>query len=53
VEALGIIGFIFGMAGLSIAVKARDDLVKLKQEIKDLKETLKPSSVAKDDESSK
>ena len=42
-EAMGIIGFIFGLAGLSYATKAKSDIANLKQEFEDFKATLKAS----------
>lgn len=39
-ETMGIIGFIFGLAGLSYAIKAKDDVAKLKVEFEELKASL-------------
>jgi hypothetical protein len=39
-EAMSIIGFIFGMAGLSYATTAKRDVAKLKQEFEDFKASL-------------
>ncbi|MFQ3235953.1 MAG: hypothetical protein ACI9C4_001517 [Paraglaciecola sp.] len=40
-ETMGIIGFIFGLAGLSYATAAKRDIAKLKQEFEDFKLSLK------------
>ncbi len=42
-EAMSIIGFIFGLAGLSYATTARRDIAKLKQEFEDFKAALNAS----------
>ena len=39
-EAMGIIGFIFGSAGLSYAMTAKSDIAKLKIEFEDFKASL-------------
>lgn len=43
-EAMSIIGFVFGLAGLSYATTAKRDLAKLKQEFEDLKISLEASN---------
>ncbi|WP_394174738.1 hypothetical protein [Thalassotalea litorea] len=40
-EAMGILGFIFGLAGLSYAMKAKSDIAHLQQEFADLKTRVK------------
>ncbi|MFT6408870.1 MAG: hypothetical protein ACJAQ6_002292 [Arenicella sp.] len=48
-ESMGIIGFIFGLAGLSYAITAKSDIVKLKQEFEDFKTSLEVTErIAKD-----
>jgi|GEM_PF-464604 len=42
-EAMSIIGFIFGLAGLSYAVTAKHDVATLKKEFKDFKLSLEAS----------
>ncbi|WP_412970853.1 hypothetical protein [Glaciecola sp. MF2-115] len=42
-EAMGIIGFIFGLAGLSYATTAKNDIAKLKIEFEDFKASLEAS----------
>ncbi len=44
-EAMGIIGFIFGLAGLSVAMTAKNQLASLKQEFEDLKKKTEDSGV--------
>ncbi len=39
-EAMGIIGFIFGLAGLSYATTAKRDIAELKQEFEDFKASI-------------
>ncbi|WP_158589095.1 hypothetical protein [Alginatibacterium sediminis] len=39
-EAMGIIGFVFGLAGLSYALAAKRDIADLKQEFESLKLSL-------------
>ncbi|GLS84552.1 hypothetical protein [Paraferrimonas haliotis] len=39
-EAMGILGFIFGLAGLSIATTAKKDIAKLTSELEELKASL-------------
>ena len=45
-ESMGIIGFIFGLAGLSYAMTAKKDVAKLKQEFEDFKTSLEGSNHA-------
>ena len=45
-ESMGIIGFIFGLAGLSYAMTAKKDVAKLKQEFEDFKTSLEDSNHA-------
>jgi len=49
-ESMGIIGFIFGLAGLSFAITAKNELAKLKEDFESFREELKNSgaSVSKD-----
>lgn len=42
-EAMGIIGFIFGLASLSYATTAKRDIAKLKQEFENFKVSLEAS----------
>ena len=42
-ETMGILGFIFGLAGLSFAITAKSDIAKLKQEFEDFKASIKTS----------
>ena len=42
-EAMSIIGFVFGLAGLSYATTARRDIAKLTQEFEDFKAVLNAS----------
>jgi hypothetical protein len=42
-ESMGIIGFIFGLAGLSFAMTAKSDVAKLKQEFEAFKTSLESS----------
>lgn len=42
-EAMGIIGFIFGLAGLSYATTAKNDIAKLKIEFEDFKASIESS----------
>ena len=39
-EAMGIIGFIFGLAGLSYATTAKNDIAKLKKEFENFKASI-------------
>lgn len=39
-EAMGVLGFIFGLAGLSFALTAKTDIAKLKQEFEEFKTSL-------------
>lgn len=43
-EAMGIIGFIFGLAGLSVAMTAKNQLASLKQEFEDMKKNIENSA---------
>ena len=47
-EAMGIMGFIFGMAGLSLAMTARHELTSLKKAFDDLKKNLGDAGILKD-----
>ena len=50
-EAMSIIGFIFGMAALSTAITLKSQLIKLTQEVEDLKVALKASGELKEEDS--
>ncbi len=41
---MGILGFIFGLTGLSYAITAKNDLNKLKQDFEEFKASLKTSN---------
>lgn len=43
-ESMGIIGFIFGLAGLSYATAAKNDIAKLKIEFENFKASLETSN---------
>lgn len=43
-EAMAIIGFVFGLAGLSFATKAKNDVAQLKMEFEDFKRSVEASS---------
>ena len=47
-EAMSIMGFIFGMAGLSLAITAKNQLASLRKEFEDLKKNIEDSGVLKD-----
>ena len=51
-EAMGIIGFIFGLAGLSYATTAKNDIAKLKIEFEDLKASIEASDKSNKNNSS-
>lgn len=51
-EAMGIIGFVFGLAGLSYATTAKRDIAKLKQEFEDFKVSLAASDKLNKNDSS-
>ncbi len=46
-ESMGILGFIFGMSGLSIALIGKEQIASLKKEFDALKEELEKSGVTK------
>jgi len=43
-QAMGIMGFIFGMAGLALATTIQSQLASLRKEFEDLKKNLESSS---------
>ncbi|MDC2889010.1 hypothetical protein Q4575_07245 [Psychrosphaera sp. 1_MG-2023] len=42
-EAMGVLGFIFGLAGFSYANAVKSDIAKLRQEFEDFKASLNTS----------
>jgi hypothetical protein len=47
-ESMGIIGFIFGLSGLSFALMSREQLTALKKEFDELKKNLEDSELLKE-----
>ncbi len=47
-DAFGLMGFIFGMSGLSFAIIAWGQIASLKKEFEDLKKSLEDSGVLKE-----
>lgn len=45
-EAMGIIGFVFGLAALAFANKSKADITKLEQDVEELKATLNQIKLA-------